>query len=105
MGRLDLTVGILENEGLAPWRTPSLPPANRRVLAPADPPAPASTPVMRTPGSSRNSKKRPMALLPPPTHATSSSGKPALAGEDLLPGLDPDQPGGIRGTISVRARP
>jgi hypothetical protein len=71
MGELDLPVGILEDEGLAALQDAELAAGEPRgVLARP----PASTPVMRTPGSSRNSKKSPIALLPPPTHAISSSG-------------------------------
>jgi len=36
---------------------------------------PASTPTIRTPASSRNAKKRPMAFEPPPTQARSRSGR------------------------------
>ena len=36
---------------------------------------PASTPISRTPASSMNASKMPMALLPPPTQATTTSGR------------------------------
>ncbi len=56
-----------------------------RLAAPA-----ASTPTRRTPSSSRKPAKSPIAFEPPPTHATTASGKPALRVQDLLARLPSD---------------
>ncbi len=59
-----------------PCSTPAPPPAKRAAWRPglmASPPA--STPISRTPASSTNASKMPMALLPPPTHAMTASGR------------------------------
>ena len=58
-----------------PCKTPVLPPANRAAWRPgAMRSPPASTPMSRTEASSMKPSKMPMALLPPPTHATTTSG-------------------------------
>ena len=91
---------------LQPWRTPSLPPANRAAWSPLRiPRPPASTPVIRTPGSSRNSKNSPIALLPPPTHAISSSGSlPSRARICSLASIA-DHPVEVAHHLRVGARP
>ena len=58
-----------------PCSTPAAPPAKRAACRPGLMPSPpASTPISRTPASSMNASKMPMALLPPPTQATTASG-------------------------------
>jgi len=57
--------GVLEDERPRPWSTPVPPAANRARGAPArSSRRPASTPINRTPASSMNRRKMPMALLP-----------------------------------------
>ena len=52
----------------------------RRVAARRCRSPPASTPIRRTPRSSTNASKMPIALLPPPTHATTAVGsRPACS--------------------------
>ncbi len=77
MGELDLAVGVLQDERLAALKGRRACP--RRTGRRARPCGCRGRPPRRRscgpPVSSRNSKKSPIALLPPPTHATSSSGR------------------------------
>ena len=47
----------------------------------------------------------PMALEPPPTAATTRSGKPAFGGEKLLPGLDADDRLEVAHHLRIGMRP
>ena len=59
-----------------PWKMPVVPFVMVAACMSVSTPFPAaSQPTILTPGSSTNSWKRPMALLPPPTQATRQSGR------------------------------
>ena len=65
---------------MLPWRTPTAPAPSEAPCLPVPMPCPpASTPTIRTRESLMNGQKRPMALEPPPTHATSRSGSRPVA--------------------------
>src|SRR4030067_1016061 len=67
---------------LLPCRTPTRPRHRGAPCLPvASPRPPASTPMSRTFFRPRKGVKIPMALLPPPTHATTAAGNPPPLGE------------------------
>ena len=55
-----------------------------------DPRPPASTPINSTPGAPTNAVNIPIALLPPPTHATTTCGSTPVDVGELHPGLVAD---------------
>ncbi len=61
---------------LAPWSTPMRPSDREAACWPVASPRPAaSTPTSSTPGSATKGWNIPMLLLPPPTQATTQSGR------------------------------
>ena len=58
-----------------PWKTPGVPALTVAAVRPDPTPSPpASHPTRRTDSSSMNEWNNPIALEPPPTHATAASG-------------------------------
>ena len=89
-----------------PCSTPVLPPAKRAAWRPgAIRSPPASTPISRTPASSMKPSKMPMALLPPPTQATTTSGSRPACVEHLPPRLAADHRLELAHHQRVRMRP
>ena len=98
MSVFDLAVLVGEHDERAPWSTAALP-------SPSDAASAASTPINLTAASSMKPANIPMAFDPPPTHATTTSGRRPSASSNCVARFAPDDGLQLADDLWVRRGP